>query len=99
MLSVEHSRTGETLTRELKFDTPRDEYAYELDRNDTHKMLVTMLLKDKLENQNTQNRIAGFMEAAEISTKRLVPWSCRRVNSSKRSVAPASTFPGKWCRA
>lgn len=65
MLSVEHSRTGETLTRELKFDTPRDEYAYELDRNDTHKMLVTMLLKDKLENQNTQNRVAGFMEAAE----------------------------------
>jgi tetratricopeptide (TPR) repeat protein len=65
MLSVEHSRTGETLTRELKFDTPRDEYAYELDRNDTHRMLVTMLLKDKLENKNTQNRIAGFMEAAD----------------------------------
>lgn len=65
MLSVEHSRTGETLTRELKFDTPRDEYAYELDRNDTHKMLVTMLLKEKLDNQRVQNRIAGFMEAAE----------------------------------
>lgn len=65
MLSVEHARTGETLTRELKFDTPRDEYAYELDRNDTHRMLVTMLLKDKLDNQRTQDRIAGFMEAAE----------------------------------
>ena len=65
MLSVEHARTGETLTRELKFDTPRDEYAYELDRNDTHRMLVTMLLKDKLDNQRIQDRIAGFMEAAE----------------------------------
>ncbi|MDH5617529.1 MAG: hypothetical protein OEZ11_02720 [Gammaproteobacteria bacterium] len=65
MLSVEHARTGETLTRELKFDTPKDEYAYELDRNDTHRMLVKMLLKEKLESQSTQNRIAGFMEAAD----------------------------------
>ena len=65
MLSVEHARTGETLTRELKFDTPRDEYVYELDRNDTHRMLVTMLLKDKLDSQSTQNRIAGFIEVAD----------------------------------
>ena len=65
MLSVEHARDGETLTRQLKFDTPRDEYAYELDRNDTHKMLVTVLLKDKLENEFTRNRVAGFLEAAE----------------------------------
>ena len=65
MLSVEHARDGETLTRQLKFDTPRDEYAYELDRNDTHKMLVTVLLKDKLENEHTRNRVAGFLEAAE----------------------------------
>ena len=65
MLSVEHARDGETLTRELKFDTPRDEYAYELDRNDTHRMLVTVLLKDKLENEATKNRVAGFLEAAE----------------------------------
>lgn len=65
MLSVEHARDGETLTRQLKFDTPRDEYAYELDRNDTHKMLVTVLLKDKLENEFTRNRVAGFLDAAE----------------------------------
>ena len=65
MLSVEHARTGETLTRELKFDTPQDEYAYELDRNDTHRMLVTVLLKDKLENEATKNRVAGFLEAAD----------------------------------
>lgn len=65
MLSVEHAREGETLTRELKFDTPRDEYAYELDRNDTHRMLVTVLLKDKLENELTRNRVAGFLDAAD----------------------------------
>ena len=65
MLSVEHARDGETLTRELKFETPRDEYAYELDRNDTHRMLVTVLLKDKLENEVTRKRVSGFLEAAD----------------------------------
>lgn len=65
MLSVEHARDGETLTRQLKFETPRDEYAYELDRNDTHLMLVTVLLKDKLDNEFTRKRVAGFLEAAD----------------------------------
>ena len=65
MLSVEHSREGETLTRQLKFDTPRDEYAYELDRNDTHRMLVTILLKEKLESEFTRKRVSGFLEAAD----------------------------------
>lgn len=65
MLSVEHSREGETLTRELKFDTPRDEYVYELDRNDTHRMLVTILLKEKLESEFTRKRVSGFLEAAD----------------------------------
>lgn len=65
MLSVEHSREGETLTRQLKFETPRDEYVYELDRNDTHRMLVTMLLKEKLESEFTRKRVSGFLESAD----------------------------------
>lgn len=40
-------RGGETVVRSLNFATPADEYHYEIDRNDTHRMLVTMLLKDK----------------------------------------------------
>ena len=64
MLAVEHSRSGETLTRELNFDTPKDEYEYELDRNDTHRMLVTVLLEEKLKSDSIRNRVAGFMEAA-----------------------------------
>ena len=37
-------RGGDTLVRTLTFATPEDEYAYELDRNDTHRMLLTLLL-------------------------------------------------------
>jgi len=65
MMSVEHSRTGETLTRELKFDSPKDEYEYELDRNNTHRMLLTVLLEEKLKDEQVQKRVAGFIAAAD----------------------------------
>lgn len=40
-------RGGDTLVRSLTFATKEEEYAYETDRNDTHKMLVEVLLKDR----------------------------------------------------
>jgi hypothetical protein len=40
-------RDGETVVRSLNFASKEEEYHYEVDRNDTHRMLVQMLLKDK----------------------------------------------------
>ena len=40
-------RGGETVVRSLNFATKEEEYRYEIDRNDTHRMLVGVLLKDK----------------------------------------------------
>lgn len=40
-------RDGDTVVRSLNFADKREEYLYEIDRNDTHRMLVQMLLKDK----------------------------------------------------
>ena len=65
-LAVENSRMGETLKRELKFDTPEDEYHYELDRNETHRMLLTVLLKDKMDNKNTREKVAAFVKTADV---------------------------------
>lgn len=45
--AIGSQREGDTLVRSLNFATPADEYAYEVDRNDTHRMLVQMLLKDR----------------------------------------------------
>ena len=56
-LSVEHARKGETLLRELSFETPEDEYKYELDRNDTHRMLLKVLLDDKMNNERIRDRV------------------------------------------
>lgn len=45
--AIDALRSGDTLIRELDFATPADEFAYEIDRNDTHRMLITVLLDEK----------------------------------------------------
>lgn len=42
--SVSALRSGDTLLRSLNFATKEEEYRYEIDRNDTHQMLITVLL-------------------------------------------------------
>lgn len=46
-MAVEGMRQGDTLVRSLEFANKEEEYAYEIDRNDTHKMLVKVLLDEK----------------------------------------------------
>ncbi|MFV2055292.1 MAG: hypothetical protein ACC707_02450 [Thiohalomonadales bacterium] len=41
-------RDGDTLVRELNFANKEEEYKYELNRNDSHKMLVTVLLREQM---------------------------------------------------
>lgn len=45
--SVGSMRSGDTLVRSLTFASKEDEYKYELDRNDTHKMLIKILVDQK----------------------------------------------------
>jgi hypothetical protein len=46
-VSIEAMRRGDTLVRSLNFASKREEYDYEIDRNDTHRMLITVLLSDR----------------------------------------------------
>lgn len=69
-LAVEELRGGDTLVRELNFATPEEEYRYELDRNDTHQMLITVLLAEKLDNPRLQERAEPFIvDADRLRTK------------------------------
>ncbi|MBF0133660.1 MAG: hypothetical protein HQL75_13875 [Magnetococcales bacterium] len=43
-VGIEQLRRGDTLVRSLNFATKEEEYHYEVDRNDTHQMLIGMLL-------------------------------------------------------
>ena len=56
-VSIETMRRGDTLVRSLTFASKREEYDYEVDRNDTHRMLITVLLSDRKD-------AAGAMPAA-----------------------------------
>lgn len=48
-VSIESMRRGDTLVRSLTFASKREEYDYELDRNETHRMLIQVLLADRRE--------------------------------------------------
>jgi len=62
--SIESLRSGQTLVRSLNFATAEEEYHYELDRNDTHKMLVTLLLGEKQNSAYTQKAVSKFTQEA-----------------------------------
>jgi len=40
-------RSGDTLVRSLNFASKEEEYHYEIDRNDTHQMLIKVLVEEK----------------------------------------------------
>lgn len=63
-LAVSELREGDTLVRNLEFSSKEEEYLYELDRNDTHKMLVSLLLKERVKNESTRNMVELFVEKA-----------------------------------
>lgn len=45
--SIGAMRDGDTLVRSLNFASKEEEYRYEIDRNDTHAMLIKVLLDEK----------------------------------------------------
>jgi len=62
-------RGGDTLVRSLTFASAEEEYRYEVDRNDTHRMLVKVLLADKRDAQS-ESAAAPFIEkAADLRTQ------------------------------
>ena len=66
-VAIEHLRGGETLVRSLNFETHEDEYHYEIDRNDTHSMLVKILLEDKIKaSDQVKKTVDEFMAKAKV---------------------------------
>ena len=63
--AIRDIRTGNTLVRSLRFAHIKDEYKYELDRNDTHFMLLKMFLKDKAIDNNQEDKILSTIKIAK----------------------------------
>jgi len=60
-ISIESLRRGDTLVRSLTFASKREEYDYEIDRNETHRMLINVLLADRKE---AAGLMQGFIDKA-----------------------------------
>ena len=58
--SLGSMRGGDTLVRSLSFETKEEEYRYEVDRNDTHQMLLRVLL-----DRNSQTGQAAVAAASQ----------------------------------
>ena len=70
-VAIEHLRGGETLVHSLNFESVEEEYHYEVDRNDTHRMLVEVLLKEKMSsNSSARAMVDKFLGKADELRKK-----------------------------
>jgi hypothetical protein len=59
-------RSGDTLVRSLNFASKEEEYHYEIDRNDTHQMLIKVLVEEKRAgNPMLDQQVQGFVAKAK----------------------------------
>lgn len=58
--NIKDLRQGDTLTRTLVFESAEEEYAYELDRNDSHFMLLDLALERQQVPPSMTGRIEDF---------------------------------------
>jgi hypothetical protein len=62
-VAIEGMRDGDTLVRSLQFSSKEEEYHYEVDRNDTHRMLVKVLLDEKrAANPNLEGMVQKYLD-------------------------------------
>ena len=74
-------RDGDVVTIDLKFDTPADEYSYELKRYQSHQMLVDMMLSSNQYSEATRNIIDHNIEES------------RQIRSQAEKQAAARDYP------
>lgn len=85
--AVSSLRSGDTLVRSLEFANKEEEYRYEIDRNDTHQMLIKVLLDGKPETAQTR----GFVDRAAKLRARAEGAAMRRDHSGAIQLLEEST--------
>ncbi len=64
--SISSLRAGDTLVRSLNFATKEEEFRYEVDRNDTHRMLIRLLLDGRRADATIDSMVQGFVDKAAL---------------------------------
>lgn len=65
-VTIESIRSGQTLVRSLQFKSKEEEYRYEIDRNDTHSMLIGLLVDEKSKSEAMKSKISDFIGQARL---------------------------------
>jgi hypothetical protein len=92
-------RGGDTLVRSLDFGSPEEEYRYELDRNETHRMLLSVLLDPSKTQRATPaiERAAGLRRQAEgAAGTRDFAGAIRMLEDSTRELVRAIRAAGVY---
>lgn len=63
-VEISKQRSGDTLTKTLSFANAEEEYLYEIDRNDTHFMLLDMFMSEKDKKDNSSSEFDKVIEKA-----------------------------------
>jgi hypothetical protein len=63
-VSIESRRAGQTLVRSLQFESKEEEYLYEVDRNDTHLLLIELLVDEKSKSEDIRKEMDKSVEQA-----------------------------------
>ena len=102
--AVRGMRSGETLVRSLNFANKAEEYHYEIDRNDTHLLLVNVLLAEKRGSNTVDAMVLRALEeaarlrkSAELSAdKRDFENGVRELEDSTRELVRAIRGAGVY---
>ena len=70
-------RNGSTLVRTLQFDNPKEEYQYELDRNQSQTLLSSILLQQEPLPKNAKQRFDKDMKTAKALRQQAVALATR----------------------
>lgn len=65
-VTIESIRSGQTLVRSLQFKSKEEEYHYEIDRNDTHSMLIGLLVDEESKSETMKSKISDFVGQAQL---------------------------------
>jgi hypothetical protein len=91
-VAVQNLRQGDTLVRELKFESKEEEYRYEVDRNDTHQMLIKVLVEgkdgslDPMVRARVKQAEALRREAEELASKKDFEGAIKKLDDSTREL-------------
>jgi hypothetical protein len=88
-VAIESLRGGDTLVRDLNFATKEEEYRYELDRNDTHQMLIKVLVEDK--GDSVKAMVSKYADKASKLRKRAEGEARRGDHSAAEKTLEEST--------